>query len=98
MRQGVAKARSSAKRLVMVYGELNQKPLFSSACTRNMEPTLKNIASCRYKTNMLKASTFWQVDLTSNARDFMAFITRHGCAFQWKVMPFGMANAPGLLH
>ena len=62
-----------------------------------MENTLERIAKCRYKTKMDKCSGFWQVDLTAAAQELLAFITPKGRVFKWKVMPFGVANAPALL-
>ena len=46
----VAKPGSTAKRLVVDYGELNKRTLNHSGCIPNMESTLEKIASCRYKT------------------------------------------------
>ena len=61
-----------------------------------MENTLERIAKCRYKTKMDKHSGFWQVDLTAAAQELLVFIIPKGCVFKWKVMPFGVANAPAL--
>ena len=61
-----------------------------------MVNTLESIVQCRYKTKMDKRSGFWQVDLTAAAQELLAFITPKGRVFDWKVMPFGVANAPGL--
>ena len=94
----VAKPGSTAKRLVVDYGELNKKTLNHSGCNPNMESTLEKIASCRYKTKMDKRSGFWQVDLTPNAQELLAFIPPQGRVFKWKVMPFGVANAPALFQ
>ena len=63
-----------------------------------MEDTLERIAKCRYKTKMDKRSGFWQVDLSAAAQELLAFITPMGRVFKWKVMPFGVANAPALLQ
>ena len=63
-----------------------------------MESDLEKIASCRYKTKMDKRSGFWQVDLTPNAPELLAFITRQGRVFNWNVLPFGVANAPALFQ
>ena len=90
----MAKPGSTAKRLVVDYGELNKKTLNDSGSIPNMESTLAKIASCPYKTKMDKRSGFWQVDLTPNAQELLAFITPQGRVFKWKVMPFGVANAP----
>ena len=43
---------------------------------------------------MHKRSGFWQVDLTRAAQELLAFVTPKGRVFRWKVIPFGVANAP----
>ena len=88
----VAKPGSTAKRLVVDYGELIKKTLNHSGSIPNMESTVEKIASCRYKTKMDKRSGFWQVDLTPNAQELLAFITPQGRVFKWKVMPFDVGN------
>ena len=92
----VAKPASTAKRLVVDYGDVNKKALNHSGSIPNMESTLEKIASCRYKTKMDKRSGFWQVDLTPKAQELLAFITPQGRVFKWKVPSFGVANAPAL--
>ena len=59
----------------------------------------QGIAKCRYKTKIDKHSGFWQVDLTAAAEELLAFITlTKGRVFKWKVMLFGVANAPAVLQ
>ena len=82
----------------MDYGELNKKTLTHSGSIPSMESTLEKIASCRYKTKMDKRSGFWQVNLTPNAQELLAFIPPPGRVFKSKVMPFGVANAPALFQ
>ena len=94
----VAKSGSTAKRLVVDYGELNKKTLNHSGSIPNMDSTLEKIASFRYTTKMDKQSGFWEVDLTPNAQELLAFIIPQGRVFKWKAMPFGVANAPALLQ
>ena len=94
----VAKPGSTALRLVVDYGEVNKKTQNHSGSIPNMENTLGRIAKCRYKTKMDKRSGFWQVDLTAAAQELLAFITPKGRVFKWKVMPFGVANAPALFQ
>ena len=55
----VAKPRSNALRLVVDYGEVNQKTQNHLGSLPNMENTLERIAKCRYKTKMEKRSGFW---------------------------------------
>ena len=94
----VAKPGSTAKLLVVDYGVLNCKALNHSGSICNMASTLEKIASCRYKTKMDKRSGFWQVDLTPNAQELLAFISPHGRVLKRKVMPFGVGNTPSLFQ
>ena len=80
------------------YGGLNKKTLNHSGSIPNMDPTLEKIAACCYKTKMDKRSRFWQVNLTPNAQELLAYITPQGRVFKVKVMPFGVANAPALFE
>ena len=85
-------------RLVVDYGEVNKKTDNHSGSIPNMEHTLERIAKCRFKTKMDKCSGFWQVDLTRAAQELLAFVNPEGPVFCWKVMPFGVANAPTLFQ
>ena len=91
-----SKPGSTAMRLVVDYGEVNKKTQNHSGSIPNMGNTLERIAKCRFKTKMDKRSGFWQVDLTRAAKELLAFVTPKGRVFRWKVMPFGVANAPAL--
>ena len=94
----VAKPASTTLRLVVDYVEVNKKSPNHSGSIPNMENTLECIAKCRYKIKMDKRSGFWQVDLTAAAQELPAFLTSKGRVFKWKVMPFGVANAPALFQ
>ena len=94
----VAKPGSTAMRLVVDYGEVNKKTQNHSGSIPNMENTLERIVKCRFKTKMDKRSGFWQVDLTRAAPELLAFVTSKGRVFRWKVMPFGVTNAPALFQ
>ena len=94
----VAKPVSTALRLVVDYGDVNKKAQNHSGSIPNMENTLERIAKCRYKTKMDKRSGFWHVALTAAAQELLAFVTPKGRVFNWKVMPFGVANTPALFQ
>ena len=94
----VAKPGSTALRLVVDYGEVNKKTQNHSGSIPNMENTLERSAKCRYRTKMDERSGFWQVDLTAAPQELLAFITPKGRVFEWKVMPFGVANAQALFQ
>ena len=46
----------------------------------------------------LRWTSFWQEDLTRAAQELLAFVTPKGGVFRWKVMPFGVTNAPALFQ
>ena len=94
----VAKPGSTAMRLVVDSGEVNRKTQNHSRSIPNMANTQERIAKCRFKTKMDKRSAFWQVDLTRAAQQLLAVVTRKGRVFRWKVMPFGVVNAPALFQ
>ena len=94
----VAKPGNTALRLVVDHSEVNKKTQNHSGSIPNMENTLERIAKCRSNTKMDKHSGFWRVDLTAAAQELLAFITPKGRVLKWKVMPFGLANAPTLFQ
>ena len=94
----MAKPGSTAKQLVVDYEELNKKTLNHAGSIPNMESTLDKIAPCLYMTKMDRRSGFSQVDLTPNAQELLAFIIPQGRVFKWKVMFFGVTNAPALFQ
>ena len=94
----VAKPGFSAMRLVVDYGEVNKETQNHSGSIPKMKDTLERIAKCPFKTKMDKRGGFWQVDLTPASQELLAFVTHKGRVFRWKVMPFGVANAPALFQ
>ena len=94
----VAEPGSTALQLVADCGEVYKKTQNHSGSIPNMENTLEPIAKCQYKTKMDKRSGFWPVDFTAAAQELLALMTSKGRVFQWKVMPFRVANAPALFQ
>ena len=94
----VAKSRSTAMRLVVDYSEVNKKTQNHSASVPNMENIPERIAKCQFKTKLDKRSGFWQLDPTRAAQELLAFVSPKGRVFRWKVMLFGVANAPALFR
>ena len=90
----VAKAGSTAMRLVVDYVEVHKKTQNHSGSIPNMENTLERIAKGPFKNKMDRCSGFWQVDVTRAAQEPLAFVTPKGRVFRCKVMPFGVLNTP----
>ena len=94
----VAEPGSTAKRLVADYRKLDKMIKLHAGSLLLMESTIKNAASCKFKSKINKGSGFWQVDLPERAKELMAFRTPNRRVFRLLVMPFGIANAPALLQ
>ena len=90
----VEKSRSSAKRLVVHYGKLNRLTKRQLGTLPSLERALGRASACCYKSKLDERSGFSQVKLTKRAQDTSAFVAPSGQVFKWKVVPFGLANAP----
>ena len=54
---------------------------------------IDRVGDAKYVTKIDLLSGYWQVPLSQRAREISAFSTPDGL-YQYKVMPFGMKNAP----
>ena len=77
----VPKKGTTVKRLTVDYKRLNQRTEAHVGTIPNMEVTLENMSSVRYKSKLDKRSGFWQVALTERAREMGAFMTARGRIF-----------------
>ena len=58
-----------------------------------VEDCIDRIGYAKYMSKLDLLKGYWQVPLTPRAKEISAFVTPDGF-FQYKVMPFGMKNAP----
>ncbi|CAF4640479.1 unnamed protein product, partial [Rotaria magnacalcarata] len=58
-----------------------------------IDDTLDQLQAAKYFTSLDLKSGFWQIELDDESRPKTAFIT-HAELFQFKVIPFGLTNAP----
>ena len=58
-----------------------------------VDDCIDRIGNARYVTKFDLLKSYWQVPLKSRAKEVSAFVTPDGL-YQYKVMPFGMKNAP----
>ena len=74
--------------------QLNARTVFDGEPIGDPAHIFSTLAPAKYLTKMDLASGFWQVPLSDRAKPLTAFSTREGL-FQFRVMPFGLVNAPG---
>ena len=58
-----------------------------------VDECLESMAGCKWFTGLDLKSGYWQIDIEEQDRPKSAFRTRSG-QYRWKVMPFGLINAP----
>ena len=80
-------------RLCVDYRRLNLATVKDAYPLPRIDDTLDMLAGKRWFSTLDLASGYWQVSLSPEARCKTAFATHSGL-FQFRVMPFGLCNAP----
>ena len=77
----------------MDYRQLNDATVKDAYPLPRIDDTLDMLAGKQWFSTLDLASGYWQVSLSQDARAKTAFATHSGL-FQFRVMPFGLCNAP----
>ena len=80
-------------RFCMDYRQLNDATVKDAYPLPRIDDTLDMLAGKQWFSTLDLASGYWQVSLSQDARAKTAFATHSGL-FQFRVMPFGLCNAP----
>ena len=60
----------------------------------NIQDCLDSLSGAKYFSSMDLSSGYWQVGLTEQAKDKTSFYGIGGGLWRFKMMPFGLCNAP----
>ena len=85
--------KNGGTRFCVDYRRLNLTTVKDAYPLRSIDDTLDMLAGRQWFSTLDLASGYWQVSLSPDARCKTAFATHSGL-FQFRVMPFGLCNAP----
>jgi len=83
----------SSWRLCVDFRKVNNVTKTDSHPLPRVDDCIDQIGHAKYVSKFDLLKGYWQVPLTERAKEISAFVTPDGL-FQFKVMPFGMKNAP----
>ena len=75
------------------FRKINDKTKSDSFPIPRIADCIDQIGNAKFVSTFDMLKGYWQVPLTQRAREISAFVTPSGL-YQYKVMPFGMKNAP----
>ncbi|XP_033730000.1 uncharacterized protein LOC117319277 [Pecten maximus] len=89
----MVKKKDGSNRFCIDFRGLNRVTIFDAEPMPNTEDIFARLGNARYFSKLDLSKGYWQVPLSADAKEMTAFTTPRGL-FQFRVMPFGLVNAP----
>ena len=93
----IQKPRGQGLRFCVDYRQVNQLTYKDSYPLPRIDTCLQSIGKAKFFSTIDLRSSYWQTEIDERDRDKSTFVTRRG-AFRFKVLSFGLANAPALFQ
>jgi len=90
----LVRKRDGSLRYCIDYRKVNEVTKKDSFPLPNIDDALNSLKGAQYFSSLDLCSGYWQVELTDRAKEISAFTTGRGGLWQFRVLPFGMTNAP----
>ncbi|KAL8615815.1 hypothetical protein ACOMHN_048523 [Nucella lapillus] len=93
----IVRKKSGEHRFCVDYKRLNNVTKVDAEVIPNAEDLFAQISTpkSKYFTRIDLSKGYWQIALSEDSKEATAFLTPTGL-FQWRVLPFGMVNAPAV--
>jgi len=89
----VVKKPDGSNRFCVDYRKLNKITIFDPEPLPQIKDMFADLTGCQYFSKFDFSKGYWAVPVNPEDRDLTTFITHRGL-FRFKVMPFGLINAP----
>ncbi|XP_018568950.1 uncharacterized protein LOC108909187 [Anoplophora glabripennis] len=91
----IVKKRDGKQRFCVDYRLLNARTKVEVSQLPPIADTLMELRTAKVFTTLDLRSGYWQVPLSAKSKRYTAFSTPDGATYEFQVMPFGLAGAPG---
>ena len=94
----MAKKKNGEYRFCVDFRRLNSVTKSRAQNLPIIQEVVKDIGNAKVFSTLDLKSGYWQIRLTDRAKPYTAFSTPDGGLYQWRVMSFGLKNAPGCFN
>ena len=94
----MAKKKNGEYRFCIDFRRLNSITVSRAQNLPIIQEVVKDIGNAKVFTTLDLKSGYWQIKLTDRAKPYTAFSIPGGGLYQWRVMSFGLKNAPGCFN
>lgn len=89
----LSKKKDGSYRICPDFRDVNKVTIGDSYPIPTISDLFDRLGGSSYFSTLDARSGYWQIQMEESSKEKTAFITKNGL-FQWKVMPFGLKNAP----